>query len=164
VCDQDSDNFALERYKYIQQQMGALNQNIYRYLTLFQTLATAIVGAIVAIFASWQSANVSAEVAKVGIRSLLGLLTVLALFVVFSVSVGIASWFDYRKEEVELLGKVGRSDLRAAPRLKNLWRWYETCIIFFIIAVVVLRASANRLATFCTSQFSGRFNRLPLVP
>ena len=36
------DEFKLERYKYILQQLQILNENAHRYLTLFQTLATAI--------------------------------------------------------------------------------------------------------------------------
>ena len=73
-------DFMLERYKYILQQIHFLNENIHKYLALFQTLATVIVGGGVAIFISWESLNITADVAREGIRGLLGLLVVLALF------------------------------------------------------------------------------------
>ena len=48
--DDPAINFKLERYKYILGQINFLNENLHKYLTLFQTLATAIVSAAVAVF------------------------------------------------------------------------------------------------------------------
>ena len=131
-------DFKLERYKYILQQIHSLNENIHKYLTLFQTLTTAIIGGGVAVFVSWQQLNISADVAKITIQGLLGLLVILTLFVIISIVVGILSWFDYRKEEVELLNEAVRSGFRKSPKASNIWRWYETYIVLFIIVIVIV--------------------------
>ena len=70
--------FKLERYKFVLQQIHSLNENIHKYLTLFQTLATAIVGGGVIIFVTWQDTGLSVDVARIGIQALLGLLIILA--------------------------------------------------------------------------------------
>ena len=36
--------FKLERYKYVLQQLNSLNENHHKYLTLYQTLMTAVIG------------------------------------------------------------------------------------------------------------------------
>jgi hypothetical protein len=128
--------FALERYKYILQEIRSLNENFHKHLTLFQALATVLVGAGISLFVGWQSLKISAEVARAGIQSLMSLLVVLMIFLVASVIAGICSWFDYRKEEVALLDKVTSNNFRKKPTLKNFWRWQETYLLLFIIVIV----------------------------
>lgn len=130
-------NFKLERYKYILQEIRSLNENVHKYLTLFQTLATAIVGGGVGIFLGWQSLKITADIARIGILTLLSFFTILALFVIVEMLSGIFSWIDYRKEEVDLLNEEVRAGFRQSPNIHNFWRWYETYIIIFIIMVVV---------------------------
>jgi hypothetical protein len=129
--------FKLERYKYILQQLHALNENGHKYLTLFQTLATAILGGIAAVFVSWKELKITAEAAQTAIHGLLWLLAVLAGFVVVSVLGGIFSWWDYRKEEVELLDDEVFVGFRTNPKATNLWRWYETYLLIFLVLVVI---------------------------
>jgi hypothetical protein len=131
-------DFKLERYKYILTQINALNENLHKYLTLFQTLATAILSAVVAVVVGWPKLGISASVARLGIRSLLGILVILALFVIFSVLSGMFSWMDYRREEVELLDKEVHVGFRSAPKSGNLWRWYETHALIFILLFVIV--------------------------
>ena len=131
-------DFELERYKYILSQIQHLNEGIHKYLSLFQTLTTAIVGGGVALFVKWKEIGISPEIARTAMNSLLWLLITLALFLVFSIVSGMFSWFDYRKEEVELLNRVVGQGFRKAPKLKNAWRWYETYVLIFIIVVVTL--------------------------
>jgi hypothetical protein len=88
--------FKLERYKYILNEIHFLNENVYRYLTLFQTLATAIFGAGAAVYISWRKLAVDAAVARLTIKALLGLLVILALFAILSLLSGVLSWLDYR--------------------------------------------------------------------
>lgn len=112
-------DFQLERYKFILQQINNLNENFYKHLTLFQTLATAIIGSGVAILVSWQNLKISAEIARTGIRGLLGLLVILTLFLIIATIISVFSWFDYRKDEVKLLDEVIRTQYRSLPKLKN---------------------------------------------
>jgi len=128
--------FYLERYKYILQQIHSLNENVHKYLTLFQALATAVTTAGVALFVGRQQLNLTPEITKTAIQGLLGLLIILAAFVVFSIVAGIFSWLDYRSEEVELLNKVIGVGFRRQPRKMNFWRWQETYTILFVLLVV----------------------------
>ena len=72
------------------------------------------------------------------IYGLLGLLVMLAIFVILSILAGIFSWLDYRKEEVALLNEAVGASFRVQPRIGNFWRWYETYMILFIIVFVVV--------------------------
>lgn len=129
--------FKLEHYKYILQQIHTLNENLYRYLALFQALATAIIGGGVAVLVSWQNLKVGAKVARVGIHGLLGLLIILTLFLIANVIIGVLSWFDYRQDEVKLLDEVIGYQYRKPPKFKNWWRWYETYFVIFLILVMI---------------------------
>ncbi len=130
--------FKLERYKYILQQIHTLNQNLYKYLSLFQALTTAVVGGGIAIFVSYKELKIDAVAARVGIHGLLGLLIILATFVVVAMVIGMFSWFDYRQDEVKILNEVIGTGYRKPPRFQNLWRWYETYFIAFLILMMII--------------------------
>lgn len=134
----DDKVFYIERYKHILQEIHFLNENVHRCLTLFQALATTIATAGTALFVGRQQLNISVEVAKTAIEGLLGLLLLLAAFVVFSILAGIFSWLDYRTEEVELLNKVIGPGYRKLPKKKNFWRWQETYAVLFVLVIVFL--------------------------
>ena len=126
--------FKLELYKYFLGQIHFLNDSLHKYLTLFQTLATGILTAGVAVFVGWRKLDITPETARLAVHSLMGLLGLLALFVTASIVAGIFSWFDYRNDEVKLLGHVGGDEFRHAPEFgRNVLRWYETQAILFII-------------------------------
>jgi ABC-type uncharacterized transport system permease subunit len=129
-------DFKLERYKYILNEIHALNENVNKYLTLFQTLATALIGGGVGLFLTWQSQNLDADLVVAAMRGLLGLLVILALFVVLVVVSGIVSWFDYRQEEVELLNEIVGPTFRKPPQWGNIWRWREFYVILFVLVSV----------------------------
>lgn len=131
------EDYALERYKYILKEIQALNGNLYRYLTLFQVLASAIIGGGITLFVGWRELHIDASAARAGLYGLLGLLVLVAAFIVLSLIIGILSWVDYRREEVELLDREVGKGLREKPRLRNFWRWYETYVVLFIILTVL---------------------------
>lgn len=56
-----------ERYKYILQQIHTVNENVYRFLTIFQTLLTAIVTAALALFVSYSKWGISPSTARTGV-------------------------------------------------------------------------------------------------
>jgi hypothetical protein len=66
-----SNDFKLERYKYMLQEIHTLNENVHKYLTLFHTLATAIITGGVIIFISWKQLNIGADVARQAVEGLL---------------------------------------------------------------------------------------------
>ena len=132
-----ADNLKLEYYKYVSNEIHSLNDNFHKFLSLFQTLATAIIGGGVAFLATWRNMNITPQTAVSIFRSLEGLLMLLATFILLSMIAGIASWYDYRKEETKLLNNEVDLDFRKTPKLRNLWRWSETYLVLFLIVFVV---------------------------
>jgi hypothetical protein len=126
-------DFNLERYKYILQQINATNENVYRTLTLYQTLVTAITGGAIGLFVGYKQWQLEPAVARSGVVALLWLQSLVAVFSVVLIAVGILNWLDYRNEECDLTDLVVYPGFRQRPRSKNLLRWHETYIILFII-------------------------------
>jgi hypothetical protein len=135
--DEIGKEFKLERYKYILNQIHFLNENIHKYLTLFQVLGTAVVAGGALVFMSWRRLDIDAEAARMTIRALLYLLLMLISFLVLSVFAGVLSWLDYRNEEVVLLNEVVRPGFRSIPRVSNFLRWHETYILLFMFVIAV---------------------------
>jgi hypothetical protein len=128
--------FEVERYKYILQQLHTVNENVYRFLAIYQTLATVLVGAALTLFVRYEDWKIRPEIATIGIVAILLLVTVIAGFTVLLIVVGVLNWLDYRREECELTETVVRPGFRRPPDPKNFWRWYETWIVAFIVGSV----------------------------
>ena len=128
--------FKLERLRFVNLQIDRLNERFHKYVTLFQTFATTIVGAGAGVFVFWSNKGVDASSAKLIIEGLLGLLTLLAAFVIVFVVTGIMSWFDYRNEEARILNDCVESGYRKKPSLGNLFRWHEFYLLLLVVATV----------------------------
>jgi hypothetical protein len=128
----------LERYKYILQQIHTVNENLYRFLALYQTLATALVGAALALFVGYRRWGIAASTARIGVVGLLILTTVVAAFTMTLIAVGAFAWLDYRNEECDLTDQAVRVGFRARPSTRNFFRWYETYVMLFIFVSVVV--------------------------
>ncbi|WP_175439735.1 hypothetical protein [Streptomyces sp. WMMB 714] len=130
--------FALERYRYILQQIHTVNENAHRFFAIYQTLATTLVGAALALFVGYRKWELTAAVARHGVVGLLILITVVAAFTVTLIVVGAASWLDYRNEECDIVDEMIGPGFRKRPRPRNLLRWYETYVLLFIIVSVLV--------------------------
>lgn len=128
--------FEVERYKYLLQQLHTVNENVYRFLAIYQTLATVLVGAALALFVRYEDWHIDPGIAQLGIVALLSTVTVIAGFTILLIVVGVMNWLDYRREECELTDAAVRPGFRQPPRPRNLWRWYETYIVLFIVASI----------------------------
>ena len=128
----------LERYKFIQQEIRSANENVYRFVAMYQTVATAATGAVLALFVGYRKWSIPPEVARAGVRGLLILITVVAAFCILLISIGVFSWIDYRREECSLATRVIDDGFRDAPMWRNFLRWYETYIVLFVLATVAL--------------------------
>lgn len=126
-------DFSLERYRYILQQIHTVNENVYKFLAIYQALATTTVGAAVALFVGYQQWGVAPDTARTGILGLLLLETVIAAFTALLIFIGVLAWLDYRSEECELTDRAVHPGFRKPPRVGNFFRWYETYIIAFIV-------------------------------
>ncbi|MFF2099626.1 hypothetical protein [Streptomyces sp. NPDC058202] len=129
--------FAIERYRYILQQIHTVNENVYRFLGIYQALATALTGGALALFVGYRRWNIEPSVARGGVIGLLSLTSVVAAFTIMLVLVGALSWLDYRNEECDVTDAMVGIDFRKRPRTGNLFRWYETYVILFIATSII---------------------------
>jgi hypothetical protein len=125
--------FSLERYKYILAQIHAVNENVYKFLAIYQAIATTVIGAAIALFVWYRRWAIPAPVARQGVLGLMWLETIVAGFTALLIFIGILAWLDYRKEECELTDVAVRKGFRKPPQVGNFFRWYETYILAFIV-------------------------------
>ncbi|MEV0910123.1 hypothetical protein [Streptomyces hokutonensis] len=129
--------FALERYRYILQQIHAVNENAHRFLALYQTLATALVSAALALFVGYREWSVPPSTARGGVIGLLTLVTMVAAFTSTLIVVGALAWLDFRNEECDITDEMVGPGFRKRPRPGNFLRWYETYVLLFILVSVI---------------------------
>lgn len=135
--------FALERYRYVLQQINVVNENVYRFLAIYQALASALVTAGLVLFVGYRGWGITREVARDGVMGVLLLITFIAAFTITFLIVGAFAWMDYRNEECDLTDEAVFPGFRARPHMGNLFRWYELYIILFIfLSVAVLWSCA----------------------
>lgn len=130
-------DFALERYRFILQQIQAVNENAHRFLAIYQTLATSLVGAALALYVGYRRWGISADVARGGVIGLLILATLVAGFTITLITVGALAWLDYRNEECDITDEIVGVGFRKRPRASNLLRWYETYVLLFIFTSII---------------------------
>ncbi|WP_031043417.1 hypothetical protein [Streptomyces sp. NRRL F-5650] len=128
---------ALERYRYVLQQIQAVNENAHRFLALYQTLATGLVTAALALFVGYRKWELAAATARGGVIGLLTLTTVVAAFTATLIVVGAVAWLDYRHEECDITDEFVGPGFRKRPRPGNYLRWYETYVVLFILVSVI---------------------------
>jgi hypothetical protein len=126
----------LERYKYILQQLHTVNENVYKFLAVYQTLATALVSAGLALFVGYKKWGIDVATARAGLVALLWLVTLVAGFTVLQIVMGILNWLDYRREECDLTDELVHPGFREPARIGNLFRWYETYIMLFVASSI----------------------------
>jgi hypothetical protein len=131
-------DFASERYKFILQQINAINENVYRFLAIYQALMTTLAGAEVALFLGYRRWGLAESLTRKGLLALLALETAVAYFTVLMIVVGTLAWLDYRNEECDLSDRMVGVGFRSRPNRRNFLRWYETYIVLFIVLSVVL--------------------------
>lgn len=129
--------FALERYRYILQQIHTVNENAHRFLAIYQTLATSLAGGALALFVGYRKWQIAPETARGGVVGLLILVTVVAAFTATLIVVGAISWIDYRNEECDITDEIVAPGFRKRPRSNNFLRWYETYVLLFIFISMV---------------------------
>ncbi|KOV62532.1 hypothetical protein ADL01_29200 [Streptomyces sp. NRRL WC-3618] len=130
--------FALERYRYLLQQIHAVNENAHRFLAIYQTLATGLVTAALALFVGYRKWGVNPSTARGGVIGLLSLTTVVAAFTSTLIVVGAIAWFDYRNEECDITDEMVEPGFRTRPRSRNFFRWYETYVLLFILVSLMV--------------------------
>lgn len=124
--------FELERYKYILQQLHASNENVHRFMALFQTIVTALATGGIALLVGYKKWGIEPPLARAGVEGIVWLIVLTTIFAILLIAAGVFTWIDYRREECELLTQVS-SISRLPPTWKNFWRWHETYIVLFML-------------------------------
>src|SRR5690606_6544224 len=124
-------DLALERYRYVLQQIQTVNENAHRFLAIYQTLATTLVAAALALFVGYRKWELAADAARGGVIGLQSLTTVVAAFTGILIVVGALAWLDYRHEECDITDELVGPGFRKRPRPGNFLRWYETYVVLF---------------------------------
>jgi len=130
--------FTSERYKFILQQIHVTNENVYRFLAIYQTLMTVLVGAQISLFVWYKRWGLSAHTGRVGLVALLLLESMIACFTRLMVIIGTITWVDYRNEECDLTDRMVYVGFRERPKKKNFFRWYETYIALFVVLTIAI--------------------------
>ncbi|MCU8594002.1 MULTISPECIES: hypothetical protein [Streptomyces] len=131
------DELALERYRYILQQIHTVNENAHRFLALYQTLATALISAALVLFVGYRGWGLEPATARGGVVGLLVLVTLVAAFTGLLIVIGALAWLDYRNEECDITDELIGPGFRKRPQPRNFLRWYETYVALFILFSVL---------------------------
>lgn len=121
------------RYDYILRQIQIVDENVYRFLAIYQTLMTVLVGAQILLFVNHRRWSLSASTTKIGLIGILALETIIASFAALMIIIGVLNWLDYRTEECDISDAVFGNGFRQRPTISNWYRWYETYILAFIL-------------------------------
>ncbi|MFF5227462.1 hypothetical protein [Dactylosporangium sp. NPDC000521] len=130
--DHGKEEFYLERYRFILQQLNTSNEALYRFLAIYQTLVTALTASALGVFVGYRSWNLDPSVARAGILGLLSLTSLIAVFTILMIFIGVLAWLDYRKEECELTDDAVSVGFRSPPKVSNWKRWHETYVGAFV--------------------------------
>ena len=125
----------IERYRFVLSELTRLSENTHRHTRYLLTVFPTVSSAIIALKFGEKGLDIRMASKIAGV--ILVMFSVVSFFVIISVISDIASWFDYRNEEVKLINMMG-GDFRKAPKIKNLWRWYETYLIGFVLFFVMI--------------------------
>lgn len=125
------------RYGHILQQIRVVNENVFRFLAIYQTLISALAGGQVLLFINHDHWALSQSTTKIGLYGLLILETIVGIFTALMVIVGALSWFDYRSEECDISDVILGTNFRKRPSIANWYRWYETYIVVFVFLSLV---------------------------
>jgi hypothetical protein len=120
------------RYEHILRQVQSVDENVFRFLAIYQTLISALVAAQVLLFINHHRWAISPSTTRIGLAGILVLETVVAIFAGLMIIIGILSWLDYRSEECDISEVVLGFSFRKRPSPSNWYRWYETYIVVFI--------------------------------
>lgn len=122
----------IERYRFILQQINATNENVYRFLAIYQGLMTTLVGAQILVTLNARHWRLTPSTASASLYGLLALETLIGCFAVMLIAIGTFAWIDYRSEECDLTDDFVGIGFRTRPNRRNMLRWYETYIVIFI--------------------------------
>lgn len=126
------------RYQHILGQIQSINENVFRFLAIYQALISALVAGQVLLFINHQHWSLSPSTTRIGLITILVLETLVGVFASLMIIIGIWNWLDYRSEECDISDAILGRSFRQRPLPSNWYRWYETYIVVFIFFSVIV--------------------------
>lgn len=131
------ESLVVERYKHVIEQQRRLDSAATEQLRLFEKGGAAMISAAAAVIGSREALRIEPQLAFDLVKVLMGAFWFLGLFTIAAIAVGMASWWDYRKEEAELANSHTQTQFRVEPKKANFYRWRESWIIMFVTATLL---------------------------
>jgi len=139
--EDEKDDLAKEltkiRYQHILGQIQSVNENVFRFLAIYQTLISALVAGQVLLFINHQRWSLSPSTTRIALIAILVLETLVGVFSSLMIIIGIWNWLDYRSEECDISDAILGRSFRRRPSPSNWYRWYETYMVAFIFFSVI---------------------------
>lgn len=135
-----SDDFFLERYKFVLDQKKALNKASLQVITFYQGAFASVCAGQFAVVALNSAGNLKMELARLASYSLAFILGIASLFALSLIASGMISWLHYRDEESEIESKYMEVS-RRKPSIRDIFKWFETYIsasIFAMFAIYII--------------------------
>ncbi|PSW06169.1 hypothetical protein [Photobacterium lipolyticum] len=132
-----TNQFAIERYKFILDKIKFLDNQYNNYLNLFIKLLTAILGIIISSILISKKGEIDASWVRYIIEASSALIIIISLILIRLTTITIHSWKDYRNDEVLLLSKFEIDIDRKPPSDQKENHWNEAAFITLLWATVV---------------------------
>lgn len=132
---------AVERYKFIQEKIKKLDSQFEQSLnTMLKTIIALVAFGVAVLLAKLEGKIQSESIVLLAIQTIGLLLSISSIFHLLTNLAVMFSWWDYRKEEVELLNQVGCNLNRSKPVIciKKVLRWHETYLLLLLFLLALL--------------------------
>ncbi|EGQ7789037.1 hypothetical protein V9R55_000694 [Vibrio cholerae] len=133
-----NDQIIVERYKYILEKIKFLDDKIYQNFSSSIKLITSLTAVLTASVMSISEGKISDVTFLLSIKFIFSILVLFSIYMIITSLSITLSWYDYRKEEVELLNKINCDINRYNPKLSSFIRWSETYYVVFLVAMIIV--------------------------
>lgn len=132
-----TNEFLLEKYRYVMDQKKNLNDNVFKIVALYQASTALVAFAQYTLLQGVRESEISKDTAIELSWWVYYILIAFSALCIIMVVGGVYSWRGYRRDQIEIETQVFgvASD---PPSWRNAWRWYETYIIAAIVVIAVL--------------------------
>lgn len=128
-----SNEFLLEKYRYILSQKQALNEKTFKIVTFYQSIISLIFAAQFSVLYFFDRSEITKKLALFASESLVWITSIISILSALLLIGGITAWIRYGADGSEIetatLGK-------RSPVFKksNIFSWYEIYVIFAILS------------------------------
>ncbi|WP_370417012.1 hypothetical protein AB9Q29_000030 (plasmid) [Pantoea vagans] len=128
----ETTDFLIEKYKYILMRRNDLNSNTFKIITLYQVICFAFGASFYQVYAS----DLKKTLKIMFCDGLVLFFSISTMFIIMMLIGGVISWLNYKKEEREIIEKLGIEHEKHKGSI-NFMYWYETYIIILAVAITL---------------------------